>query len=531
MTVHLPIPRAVAAAPLFGLVELIVAWATGGLAPSLHNPDEGAHYVNALFLGDWVRAGFPSPIAFARDFYAHFPRLSIGHWPPGWYALQAPLFAALRPSPLGALIQSAIVAGLPAGVILCAFERVGRCGIGAAVALAYALSPLVVEAARHILLDQPATLVVALAALAWVRASERPSWGRMLSFGLLAAAAPLVKGNGALVALVPAIDMTLTGRWKLLRKPPLWAAGLLALLIVVPWYWLSFRISAGGFNYQPGPAYAWLALRANMAALYDNLGTAGLLLAVLGLHSAWRSGGQAERIAKLALSVVVATLAFQSAVPVAIEPRYIAPALPWAYVLAGFGLVALLELPRRRLLAPVAGAAALLPAIVALWTLPPKPDLRAPKLARRMVEAGGLWLVDGKAGGEGAVIAAAAYADRGQRRVWVARASQWLSTSDFMGRGYRLAAADPAAARAVLDRLGASGAVVIADRDRLAYPHSRILAGAVREGGYRLAGERFAAGRGSTVLARREGPVTAHPELLAAGSGSANIGKIGAALP
>lgn len=529
MTVHVRPPRPVLLAPLFGLVALAIAWATGGLSPSLWNPDEGAHYVNALFLGDWVRAGLPSPMTFARDFYAHFPRLSIGHWPPGWYLLQAPLFAAVRPSPLGALLLSAIVAGLPAGAILWAFDRLRRPWLGAGVASAYVLSPLVAEAARHVLLDQPVTLVVALAVVAWFRASERPSWGRMLPFAALAAAAPLVKGNGALVALIPAIDMALTGRWALLRRPALWAAALLALLVVAPWYWLSFRISAGGFNYEPGLAYAFLALRANLTGLYDNLGPAGLALAVLGAAWSWRRE-EAGRLARLAVAVVVATLLFQSAVPVAIEPRYVAPLLPWAYLLAGLGSIALFELTRRKWLAGLAGAAAVAPALLALWSLPPKPDLRAPELARRMVDAGGLWLVDARAGGEGAVIAAAAYADRGERRVWVARASQWLSASDFMGRGYRLTARTSAEASAELDRLGASGVMSIADRDRPAYPHSRVLGAALHSGDYALTAERFTAGQGSVLVARRSNAVSPHPELLASGSGSANVSKMSEAL-
>lgn len=527
---YIPAPYPVLSTALFGLATLLTTWATGGLSPSLLNPDEGAHYVNALFLGDWLRAGLPSPLPFARDFYAHFPRLSIGHWPPGWYMLQAPLFAAWRPAAVEALALSAFVAGLPAGLILWAFGRSGRPRLGATVALAYILSPLVVDAGRHILLDQPVALVVGLAAIAWFHASREPSLRRLLLFGVVAAAAPLVKGNGALVALVPAIDVALTRRWAMLRVPALWVAAAVAALIVGPWYWLSFRISAGGFNFEPGPAYAWAALRANLAALLENVGVAGVALAAGGAVAAILAGGERARLAKLALSVVIATLAFQSAVPVALEPRYIAPLLPWIYVLGGLGLAVAFERRRGRLVAAAAGALALIPAAVNLWSLPPKPDIGAPILARTITGSGGIWLVDARAGGEGAVIAAVAHADGGRRRVWIARASQWLSTSDFMGRGYRLTAADPAAADAVLDRLGVAGVVSIAERHRPAYPHSVVLNRAIRSGGYLVATRRFPVGAGATTVATRVGGATPHPELLAAGAGSANVGKLGSAL-
>ena len=524
-----PVP--VAAAMVFGLTALILASAAGGLSPSLINPDEGGHYVNALFLGDWIRAGFPSPMAFAQDYYAHFPRLTIGHWPPGWYMLEAPLFALFRPSPYGALVLAAFVAGLPAGAIVWAMQRIGRQRLGLVLGFAYVLLPLVVDGARYLLLDQPVALALALAAIGWARASDKPGWGRFLVFALLAAACPLVKGNGALIALVPAIDIALTGRWRLLRLPALWVAALVTLAIVAPWYWLSFNISAGGFNYTPGLEYAGFAITANALAIWGNLGAAGIALALVGAVSAFRAAPPAEaRIARLSLAVVLATLLFQSTVPAALEPRYVTPLLPWLVVLAGLGLV---SLAREGGLIRTAGGvlawAALIPAIWSLWLLPPKPDLGAPALARQMVRVGGLWLVDGRAGDEGALIAEAAWSDSGAKAIWVSRASQWLSTSDFMGRDYVLTARDPAEARAVLERLGAVGVVSVFEGDRYAYPHSKPLHFAAHSG-FTTNRAPFASGTGSVFVARRDLPVTPNLALIERNSGSANVAKMNAAL-
>ncbi|MES2444246.1 MAG: glycosyltransferase family 39 protein [Pseudomonadota bacterium] len=525
----LPVP--VSAATVFGLTALILAWITGGLSPSLINPDEGGHYVNALFLGDWIRAGFPAPMAFAQDYYAHFPRLTIGHWPPGWYMLESPLFALFRPSPAGALVLAAFVAGLPAGAIVWAFQRLGRQRLGLVLGFAYVLLPLVVDGGRYILLDQPVALVVALAAIAWARASDRPGWGRFLWFAALAAACPLVKGNGALIALVPAIDIALTGRWKLLRQPALWVAALVTLAIVAPWYWLSFSIAAGGFNYAPGLDYAGFAVTANALAIWGNIGAAGIVLALIGAASAFRAVPRDEaRIARLSLAVVLATLAFQSTVPAALEPRYVTPLLPWLVVLAGLGLVAL---AREGGLIRAAGGVlawlALVPAVWTLWTLPPKPDIGAPALARQMVREGGLWLVDGRAGGEGALIAEAAWSDSGARRLWVSRASQWLSASDFMGRDYRLLAANPGEARQVLDKLGVRGVVSVFEGNRYAYPHSAVLHVGAHQG-FTTGRVDFPSGGGSVFTARRDLPVTPNIALIEQNSGSANVAKMNAAL-
>jgi 4-amino-4-deoxy-L-arabinose transferase-like glycosyltransferase len=520
-----------ASAIAFGLAALILAWLTRGLSPSLINPDEGGHYVNALFLGDWIRAGFPSPMAFAQDYYAHFPRLTIGHWPPGWYMLEAPLFALFRPSPLGALVLAAFVAGLPAGAIAWAMQRIGRVRLGCVLGCGYLLLPLVVDGGRYLLLDQPVALAVALAAIGWGRASDKPGWWRFLIFALLAAACPLVKGNGALIALVPALDIALTGRWRLLRLPALWVAALVTMAIVAPWYWLSFSISAGGFNYAPGLEYAGFAITANALAIWSNFGAAGLALALAGAASAFRNVPAAEaRIARLSLAVVLATLIFQSIVPAALEPRYITPLLPWLVVLAGLGIVALareggLIRTSGLLMAPLA----LVPAVWALWLLPPKTDLGAPALARQIVRTEGLWLVDGRAGDEGALIAQTAWSDAEAKKTWISRASQWLSTSDFMGRDYRLTAHSPAEALAVLDRLGAKGVVSVFEGDRYAYPHSKLLHSATRAG-FTSVRTGFSTRDGSVSIARRDLPAAPNVTLIEQNSGSANVAKMNSAL-
>jgi len=529
---RVPLPLPIVAALGFGLAAMLAALATGGLSASLIGPDEGGHYVNALFLGDWIRAGFPAPMAFARDYYAHFPRLTIGHWPPGWYMIEAPWFAIFRPSPFGALLLSAFVAGLPSGAIVWAFNRMGRVRLGLGLAGLYILLPLVIDGGRYLLLDQPVALMVALAAIAWVRASDKPGWVRMLVFAAFAAACPLVKGNGALIALVPAIDIALTGRWRLLKLPALWVAALATLAVVAPWYWISFRISAGGFNYAPGLEYAGLAITANAQAIYANLGIGGLGLALIGAASAFGAlRPQETRVARLAVAVVLATLVFQSIVPAALEPRYITPLLPWLTILAGLGLVTLWRAGRvQRFAGGALGALAVVPAILGLWALSPKPDIGAPGLARTMARAGGLWLVDGRAGGEGALIAEAAYLDNGEKRIWVSRASQWLSSSDFMGRDYVLTATSPQAARAVLDRLGAVGVASIAEKGEPAYPHSVVLDRAVMAGGYTTRTERFGIGKGSVLVARRDLAVTPNIALIEQNSGSANVGKMSGAL-
>lgn len=520
------LPPALLWAPLLGLAALALSAATGGLSHSFLDPDESAHYVNTLFIADWLRAGCPSPMPFARDFYAHFPKLSIGHWPPGWYALLAPVFAVVRPSPFGAAILSAFAAGLPALLIVWALDRVGARRWGIVAAFAYLLLPLVSNEARYFRIDQPVALVAGLAAIAWFRATERPGLWRYLLFGALAAFATLTKGNGALAVLIPALDILMARRWRQLADWRLWVAAMATLLVVAPWYYVSFRISAGGFNYAPGPAYAWLSLKTDGAALYETMGLVGLLAALFGAVAGWQEP-LFRPIVRLSIAVILATLLFQAAIPVALEDRYALPAIPWLVVLIAIGPLAAAERnPIGAIVPTIVILAALVPCAVKLADQPPKPDIGAPAIAAKMQAAPGIWLIDGRAGGEGAIIAEAAYADDGRRAIWAARASQWLSTSDFMGRGYRPSVHSPAEARAVLDRLGVRGVVSIAEKGQLAYPHSAVLREAVEMPGFSAGDHPFPRGFGSNRIAAQKGPITPHPDLLATGSGSADVASM-----
>ena len=433
---------------VLGLVSLALAWATQGVSPSFVDPDESAHYVSTLFIADWLRAGLPSPMSFATSYYLHFPKLAIGHWPPGWYALLAPLYAVWRPSPYAASLLAAFLSGLPAVLVAWALVRAAAPrAVAAAASVAMLLLPLVAHDARYVLLDQPTALVVGVAAMAWLHATARRTLFAYLLFALLAVFATLVKGNGALIALVPALDILIARRWRQLGEPRLWIASVVGLLLAAPWYYVSFKIAAGGFNYHAGPAYAWLSLRSNVAAILATIGVVGSLLAVGGAVAARRRPVEAP-IARLAVAVVSAMLVFQAAIPVAVEPRYVLPAAPWLVVLATLGLLAIARAARAgATLAVLLAAIVVLPPAWAAIHQPPKADIGAPTIAALTVTHPGIWLVDGRAGDEGAVIAAMAYADEGRDTLWAARASQWLSTSDFMGNGYRLTVTDSAGAR------------------------------------------------------------------------------------
>ena len=80
---------AAAAGAYLGLA-LVVLWWGGAYSNDLGSfDDESSHVVTGLLVRDWILAGFPAPLAYARDYYLHYPKVAIGQWPPGFYVLQA----------------------------------------------------------------------------------------------------------------------------------------------------------------------------------------------------------------------------------------------------------------------------------------------------------------------------------------------------------------------------------------------------------------------------------------------------------
>jgi hypothetical protein len=180
-------------------------------------------------------------------------------------------------------------------------------------------------------------------------------------------------------------------------------------------------------------------------------------------------------------------------VPVDLDPRYMAPALPAVLVLAVSGAIALARL--------AAGAPRLAAAPLLLLVLPGAAHLaeREPKANLRMEEAAAIasagghkqaWLIDGGSGAEGAFVAAMAVRDPALTGYTV-RASKLLASSDFMGNSYRLRFDTPAQAAAEMRRLGLAGAVVAERPGVEEFAHRPLLAAALADpqSGYRLAAE------------------------------------------
>lgn len=473
-------------AVLIGFMAMVLARA---YQSGFTGADEPSHFLNGYFIADYLRHHLGgNPMAAATDYYIHYPKISIGHWPPAYYGFLGLVFLVLPPTLPVVFTLNVLVAALPAIGIAAALTLLASRRAAIAGVLVYALTPLVLEGHAMFMVDQPLAACLVAATAVWIAYAWAPSWGKAIGFALLAAVAILIKGNGWLIVFVPVFHIVLSGRWKLLLSFKLYVAAALAAVLVVPWYLLTAKLAADGFNYQAGPAYASAALVANLGTLAHNLTPVGVLLALIAVVAEWRDRGRSAlrwHLVSGMLALVLATLTLQSLVPVDIVDRYMAPALPVVVVLAMLGLQRLLawlaarSQPRASAALAVAALLAIVmvvPGLLHLIQRVPKADTGMAEVASALAPTGkpALTVIDGRSGAEGAFIASMAVHDSALQG-YVVRASKLLADSNFMGSSYTLKYDSPQQVLGALRRLGVQHIVIVRENDTGAYPHSRQL--------------------------------------------------------
>jgi len=82
---------AIALLAFYALAIAIEAWNGAYSSEFGRYSDEGMHYVTGLMIRDFFTspAAWPHPMAFAKAYYAHFPKVGLGNWPPIFPLLQA----------------------------------------------------------------------------------------------------------------------------------------------------------------------------------------------------------------------------------------------------------------------------------------------------------------------------------------------------------------------------------------------------------------------------------------------------------
>jgi len=510
------------------LVGVLVVISTGAYSSGFSGADESAHFLNSYFISIYLKGHVGvNPLAFATDFYIHYPKISIGHWPPAYYGIVGLLFLVLPAAVKIAFLINLCFSSLPVAAVAVTLGNVLNRRAALLGATLYALMPLVTEGQAYFMLDQVLAAVCIAATMAWVAYTLKPAWWRALLFVGFCVFAVLTKGNGWLLVFVPAYHLLLTHNWRLLALPHIYGAALVAGLIVLPWYWLTAGIAADGFNYQAGLEYALTAFSAAVGHLVDNMTVLGLLLALSAVFMEYRQRRHNPTrwsIISACISLVLATLTLQCLIPVDIVSRYMAPALPAMVVLAVIGLRHIYTSLMDCRFSGMSVIASLflvvlmfVPGMKHLATRAAKPDYQVAKVLPVLATGlpHNLCLIDGLSNAEGAFMVEMALQDP-KLQHYAIRGSKLFADTNFMGTQYTPRFTDSRSLLAEMKRLGIHNVIIVRAGNEPAYPHSRQLIEALQlpESSFKRVGVFPHGGRSGTTEVY-ESSVATQPDLNA----------------
>lgn len=410
-------------------------------------PDEAAHYVTGLMVHDYVTHLFPgNPMHFAKDYYEHYPKVALGHWPPMFYVIQSVWTLILSPSRISIMLLMAVLT-TGAATILFNFLR-AKFGAWKAVAgsLLFLYVPFVQQFASAVMTEIPMTLLLLLAAWCWVRFLETERTRDAVFFGLTSGIAILVKFSGFSLALVPVFTLLMTREFYLLKTRAFWASAIVVAVIAGPWTLGTLKIAREG---MAGESFGWsfthLAIPFYSNALGQMCGFTILLAALIGLafmltrRSLMTTADVA--LGSLLLSIVV----FHMLVPTGFEARHLIPAVPALIYFAWLGadwIATQLATPRL----PLAKTATFVFAFIALvflattFRVPHKGYFGFRAAADDLLNSSkphATYLVVSDARGEGMFISEVAMREKRPGH-FVQRASKKLASSSWSGGAYHL---------------------------------------------------------------------------------------------
>jgi Dolichyl-phosphate-mannose-protein mannosyltransferase len=453
----IPVASGVVAILCYFLVAIVLQTLTGAYRTEYAGyPDSAAHQVTSIMLTQYIRSGiFRSPLEFAEQFYLHYPKVAIGHWPPFYYFCAGIWGLLFGVGHVSFLVFMAFLSALLAFLVRLVIG--GELGPwpGTAAGMLLLLLPPVREGSQLVMLDTMVALLSLLAGYSFVRFLREPTIAHSVLFGLLASCTILTKISGMSLALMPLFSMWLMKDWSAIKRRAFWLSALVVALVAGPWTLYFMRSEKNGLGGEIAWSYTWLATKAFAWFLIDAMGP---FLFVIAIYGIWRMVvkpfffGGASPVWAMLFALLSATLLLQLIIPSGIEQRYLMTAFPSLAAFAIAGTVKFVERLREHgCPTTVQLAAAITFLVVGVATLR-SPHIAPPTGFSKAVE----YVVDqysdypkvailvcSDAIGEGEVVSELAAREPKPDRYFVLRASKQLSSADWIGRNYHVLFDDP----------------------------------------------------------------------------------------
>ncbi len=398
-------------------------------------PDESAQFVTGRMVWEYMR-DLPreNPVSWAGQYYLHYPKVAMGHWPPLYHILEALWSLVFGSSRISAMWLQWLLGLLS----LTALYQLARPRLPLAITCGIVLFAMATPVFQRGLEQTMSELCLLFFSLLFLGGMVRLVETSDASFSLLLfsfLAAALTKGTAVCLLPVPVLALLAAGKRPKLPFSRLQIAVLGLTLVLC----LLFFLSTTNVVY-------WGGMTASMPwPILSFFGLAGVGFPLLAL-----AGCRREPLPIVSMSMIASAILVSTVVRAMNEPRHWIIVLPSLLLLAGCA-VARLRLPIALLML---GAAALFfPWLRYRQTPAGYGDLLS------QIHLPGRMLISSGRGGEGAWIAEVCLAERYPASL-VARASKVLAQSGWNGENYRLLVHSPEEVRRRLDELAIDTVVV-----------------------------------------------------------------------
>jgi hypothetical protein len=376
---RLPSYRDVAVFFALFAAALFVQWKSGTLNSELGGyPDEAAHYVTSLMFHQYLTEGnFQNPVHFAENYYLHYPKVAIGHWPPAYYVLTSAWMLPFGTSIKAVLILQAVLAALVGLLLYKSLAQDLGAPIATLVSVFWITLPVTQNSYTLVMSELLLTATSLLAAMSFASFLQSKQNRSVYLWGFWTFVSVMTKGSGFAVFAIPAFAfLWRENRW-ILKNRRMWGTVALCAAMILPWQLWTSRMVANGMDTRGvsgaivGQAVASVQqFVPNLGFLLATLSGLGVLVFLLGKA---RSVTPQYWICQLGL--IVGTYVLHIVSPNGIEPRRVLMAIPSLLAFSGLGLLFVTDLVAKsrpfRLVVPVA---ALVIYLVSMGQMISKPD-------------------------------------------------------------------------------------------------------------------------------------------------------------
>jgi hypothetical protein len=217
------------------------------------DPDESAHLVSSLAVYDYiVTQPHENPITWATRYYLHYPKLAIGHWPPGYYMIEAAWWLLFPPSRISAMALNFAMMLLVAILFYRLARRIAPPWIALAAVFLLIAAPVAQASYDENMAELSTLLWSVLLIGALCRLAVDPSLRSASLVALWLACALGTKATAVGLVPAPFLVVLATGNGRLLVNRRILTVGAILLLCGCGWLLLQGTIFSENFRNSAG---------------------------------------------------------------------------------------------------------------------------------------------------------------------------------------------------------------------------------------------------------------------------------------